>query len=115
MYLALNLSHRRVMGASTLTRRKNGRCRSQSKIFSSQISVVTQCCCHFEVTKSSNASTVWKIGSFLTGGSFVICEPEAFRSTAGRGEVRLRCIRVKLCSFTRYEAIEDLPAAMPMI
>jgi hypothetical protein len=113
MYRALNLSHRRLIGASTLTRRKKGRRRRISRIFSSQISVVTHRSCHLEVTKSSNSSALWKVGPSFGDLSCGTWEFEALRSTAGGGEARSRCTRVKLCSLTRYEAIEDLPAAMP--
>jgi hypothetical protein len=41
------------------------------------------------------------------------CASEADFSTAGVDAVRARRIRVKPCSSTRYEAIEDLPAQMP--
>lgn len=56
-YLALNLWWRRLMGASTLMRRKNGLRISRSRVVSSEISVRTQCSRHRLVTNSSNAST----------------------------------------------------------
>ena len=49
-YLALNLSHLIVTGASTLTSKKNGRLRNTSSTSSSHTSVVTQCSLHLAVT-----------------------------------------------------------------
>lgn len=74
---------------------------------------MTQCSCHLEVTKSSNASTLENVGPSFGDDSCGTCEFDALRSTAGGAEVRSRCMRVKLCSFVRYVAIEDLPVAMP--
>ena len=58
--------HRRLTGASTLTRTKNGRLKRFSKTFSFHTSVVTQRCCHFFVTKSSRDSTQAKEFSFAS-------------------------------------------------
>ena len=55
--LFVNRFHRRLTGASTLTRRKNGRWMRRSKVAPSQISVVTQCSRHLLVTKSRSKST----------------------------------------------------------
>lgn len=52
--------HRRLTGASTLTRRKKGRWMRWSRVAPSQISVVTQCSCHRFVTKSKSKSTLSK-------------------------------------------------------
>ena len=55
-HLALNLSHRTLTGASTLTSRKNGRLRSVSATASSHMSVVTQRSRHRNVTKCNRDS-----------------------------------------------------------
>jgi hypothetical protein len=38
---------------------------------------------------------------------------EADFSTAGVVAVRARCMRLKWCWLTRYDAMDDLPAQMP--
>ena len=57
---SVNLFQRTLTGASTLMRRKNGRLKRASTTLSSDMSVVTQRSLHFNVTKSSRASTSWK-------------------------------------------------------
>lgn len=59
-HLLLQRCHRRLNGASTLTRKKEGRRKSFSKTLSSQISVVTHRCCHRLVMKSTSSSTLVK-------------------------------------------------------
>lgn len=53
----LKRRNRRLMGASMLSRRKNGRLSRDSRVASSVISVNTQCSRHRLVTKSSKPST----------------------------------------------------------
>lgn len=65
-YRSTRRLHRRLTGASTLTRIKKGRFCSCSKIASSQTSVVTQRCCQFLVTKSKRCSTDRKHGDSLS-------------------------------------------------
>lgn len=55
-HLSRYLCHRRLTGASTLTRRKNGRRRSRSNVEPSQISAVTQRSFHLRVTNSRSFS-----------------------------------------------------------
>lgn len=107
--------HRTLTGASTLTNRKKGRRNKASTTLSSQMSVVTHRSCHLKVTKSSSVSTSWKVdcSSSERASGEGTCALDADFSTAGVVAVRARRIRLKLCSSTRYEAIEDLPAQIP--
>lgn len=114
-YLALNLSHRTLTGASTLTRRKKGRRRRASTAFSSHISVVTQRSLHRKVTNSRSDSTSankW-FSSFWGTSALGTWTLEADFSTEGVSALRERRMRVKPCSSMRYDAIEDFPAQMP--
>lgn len=112
---SLNLCHRTLTGASTLTRRKNGLLKSASTTLSSHISVVTHRSLHRRVTNSSSASTSGKVccSSEEPGSADGTCTFDADFSTAGVAAVRARRMRLKPCSSTRYEAMEDLPAQMP--
>jgi hypothetical protein len=112
---SLNLCHRTLTGASTLTNRKNGRLSSASTTVSSHISVVTHRSCHLSVTKSSKESMSKKAccgstGSVVPEGT---CAFEADFSMGGVAALRARRMRLKPRSSTRYEAIEDLPAHIP--
>jgi hypothetical protein len=113
---SLNLCHRTLTGASTLTRRKNGRLSNASTTVSSHISVVTHRSLHLKVTKSSNESMSKKICSASKSSAFTegTCAFDADFSTAGVAVWRVRRMRLKSCSSTRYEAIKDLPAQMPV-
>jgi hypothetical protein len=93
---------RTLTGASTLTKRKNGRRRRASTTASSQMSVVTQRSRQRSVTKSMRASTLAKV-----------CWAPALWVSESSATVRARCRRVKPCSSTRNEAIDDLPAQIP--
>jgi hypothetical protein len=93
---------RTLTGASTLTKRKNGRRRRASTTASSQMSVVTQRSRQRSVTKSMRASTLAKV-----------CWAPALWVSEFSATVRARCRRVKPCSSTRNEAIDDLPAQIP--
>jgi len=113
---ALNRCHRTLTGASTLTSRKKGRLRRASTTVSSHMSVVTNRSLHLSVTKSSSESMFGKVccasTDDLTGeGTRVL---EADFSSGGVSAVRARRRRVNWCSSTRYEAIDDLPAHIPV-
>jgi len=64
-HLALNRSHLRPIGASTLIKRKKGLLERLSRTSSSHISVMTQRCRHSLVTKSSSSSTLEKMCDLL--------------------------------------------------
>jgi hypothetical protein len=106
---------RTLTGASTLTKRKKGRRRRASTTASSQMSVVTQRWRHRSVTKSMRASTSANVcwASTLRASGEGTWASEADFSTAGVAAVRARRRRVKPCSSTRNEAIDDLPAQIP--
>src|SRR5215469_910400 len=91
-YLALNLSHRTLTGASTLTSRKNGRRWRMSRTEPSQMSVVTHRCLHLFVTNSRRASVCSKRGTSPTLNGFALgmlaCVADF--STEGVGAVRSR-------------------------
>jgi len=92
---SLNRRHRKLTGASTLTRRKNGRRSSVSTALSSHISVVTQRSLHLSVTKSSNSSTlanVWLASRGLAVEGRLAFEADF--STAGVVAVRARYMRL---------------------
>lgn len=114
-YRSLNLCHRTLTGASTLTKRKNGRLSKASTTLLSHISLVTHRSLHLSVTNSSNESMSEKVCSSSVGrgpadGTWAF---EADFSTAGVAALRARCMRLNWCSSTRYEAMDDLPAQMP--
>jgi hypothetical protein len=113
---SLNLCHRTLTGASTLTRRKKGRRSSASTTVSSHISVVTQRSLHLRVTKSSKEVTSEKVCSESAPSASAegTCAFDADFSTAGVAAFRARRMRLKSCSSMRYEAIEDLPAHIPV-
>jgi hypothetical protein len=113
---SLNLCHRTLTGASTLTRRKNGLLNSASTTVSSHISVVIQRSLHLRVTKSSSESISEKecCESTEFASAEGTCAFEADFSMAGVAAFRARRRRLKSCSSTRYDAIEDLPAHIPV-
>lgn len=109
--------HRTLTGASTLTRRKNGRRSRASTTSWSQMSVVTHRSFHLNVTSSNSESMS---GNVYSASSVVVASAgtvafEADFSTDGVAAVRAKRMRLKPCSWTRYEAIEDLPAQIPGI
>ena len=91
-HLTLNLSHRALTGASTLTSRKNGRLRSVSTTASSHMSVVTQRSRHRNVTKCNRDSASGNVRSssseLASGVGTWGCE--ANLSTVGVKVVRMR-------------------------
>jgi hypothetical protein len=90
-HLALNLSHRTLTGASTLTSRKNGRLRSVSTTASSHMSVVTQRSRHRNVTKCNRDSASGNVRSSSELASGVgTWAYEADFSTVGVEVVRVR-------------------------
>lgn len=108
-YRSLKRLHRILTGASTPTRMKKGLRESISNTSSSQMSVITQRCCHLFVTKSIKASTVGKVLSLAWVSQCV-----ADVSTCGVAAVRARYNLEKPCCSTRYSATEHLPAQIPL-
>lgn len=108
-YRSLKRFHRKLTGASTLTRMKNGRLKRCSRISSFHMSVMTQRCFQFLVTNSSNESTsqndVW------SGSS------APFTSLSRRSAILSifwsKPSLQKSCFSTRYSATEFFPAQIP--
>lgn len=101
--------HRRLTGASTLTRRKKGRWMRWSRIAPSQMSVVTQCSCHRLVTKSRSKSTL----SNNKFGDCVLSSCSTRVSLLGSWLLLLNPSILKPCCWAKYSAMACLPEHMP--
>jgi hypothetical protein len=112
---SLKRCHRTPTGASTLTSKKKGRRSRASTTFSSQMSVVTQLSRQRSVTNSNSESTSGKVHcrSAELDAVAEALECEVASSAADGAGVRASCRRTKPCCWTRYDAMEDLPAQMP--
>ena len=108
-YRSLKRFHRKLTGASTLTRMKNGRRRRFSRISSFHISVMTQRCFQALVTNSSSESTsekdLWSDSlTSLTSLS---------RSSSLLSLFWTKASLENSCFSTKYSATEFFPAQIP--